>query len=38
MTDTELLLWFIAFLAGSKVIGQYLAGVAEFRDWRWPFK
>lgn len=31
-------LWFLAFLVVTFVIGKYLAGVVEFKDWKWPWR
>jgi len=30
-------LWIAALLAVGNALGNYLSGVVEFRDWRWPW-
>lgn len=31
-------LWAVAFLVVTYAIGNYLSGVIEFRDWKWPWR
>ena len=31
-------LWIVALVVWASAIGNYLSGVVEFQDWKWPWK
>jgi hypothetical protein len=37
-TVLGIMLWWVAGMIITFAIGKYLAGVVEFKDWKWPWR